>query len=570
VCANATSSSLFLSQSPVNNWIGADETSSLFALTPDYYNPECAEGNPSIGINESSAVGFFTVFFIDDPASEWLQVELNEPLVAGQQYCISFFAFSYSEVGTPGDGLDVALLDSPINQTPAEDGPNPTFFTPIYSNPQGSFIPQSPVEFSFTYCALGGEQWLAFGNQNADQTTLDGPGTQAYVVLDNVNLRESCDQVPDEFTIEATASLLGCDECSELLAVDADGLSLEVDWSDGLGSDISTIEVCPSETTTYSAMLSGVTCEGDEITVTEDITIEVDCDNALAVSLEGGTICLGESFMLEAIVEGGSLPYSYSWSPGSNEESNYTVSPDQSTLYTLVVTDAEGNSAEASAEINVISLTLEVDLGNDRFICPDDTITLDADVGDDLDYQWNFGSTDPVLDITEGGTYIVTVETPCSVLSDTVVIAEVLFDLNYQEVFVACQGDEVQIGPAEGEGYAVTWTNAETNGRRTVTESDIYTGLLTSEWCPSSIPFAVEVEFLNCDCDIFVPNAFTPDSDGINDVFKVVTNCEIETYSLLIYNRWGQEVFSSSSADDVWTGNSQGGGYYVPNSVYTY
>lgn len=125
----------------------------------------------------------------------------------------------------------MALINDPINQSPFEDGANPTFFTPVYSNPQGSVIPQSPVEYSFYYCALGGEQWLAFGNQNADQTTLEGPGSQSYVVIDNVSLRESCDQAPDEFEIVATDQLLGCDECSELQAVNSEG-SVEVNWGE--------------------------------------------------------------------------------------------------------------------------------------------------------------------------------------------------------------------------------------------------------------------------------------------------------------------------------------------------
>jgi gliding motility-associated-like protein len=70
---------------------------------------------------------------------------------------------------------------------------------------------------------------------------------------------------------------------------------------------------------------------------------------------------------------------------------------------------------------------------------------------------------------------------------------------------------------------------------------------------------------------LFVPNGFSPNGDGINDVFKVSGNAiDFEEYEFTIFDRWGQVVFSSTSPDEAWTGEFNDGEYYVGNSSYQY
>ena len=65
---------------------------------------------------------------------------------------------------------------------------------------------------------------------------------------------------------------------------------------------------------------------------------------------------------------------------------------------------------------------------------------------------------------------------------------------------------------------------------------------------------------------IYIPNAFTPNNDGINDAFKVVIS-EVTRYELSIYNRWGELVFFSEDPDEVWVGNVNGGEHYAPAGI---
>lgn len=69
--------------------------------------------------------------------------------------------------------------------------------------------------------------------------------------------------------------------------------------------------------------------------------------------------------------------------------------------------------------------------------------------------------------------------------------------------------------------------------------------------------------------NFYIPNAFTPDGDGINDVFGVIGPVT-DTYALQIFNRWGQMVYQSTNIEDRWTGNHLGGAYYFPDGIYIY
>lgn len=70
--------------------------------------------------------------------------------------------------------------------------------------------------------------------------------------------------------------------------------------------------------------------------------------------------------------------------------------------------------------------------------------------------------------------------------------------------------------------------------------------------------------------NVYVPNAFTPDGDNVNDVFlpKVVGRDLLESYQLAIFDRWGIEVFKSDDIDEPWQGNFRGGEYYVQDDAY--
>jgi gliding motility-associated-like protein len=59
-------------------------------------------------------------------------------------------------------------------------------------------------------------------------------------------------------------------------------------------------------------------------------------------------------------------------------------------------------------------------------------------------------------------------------------------------------------------------------------------------------------------CVISFPNAFTPNNDGKNDLFKILNATNLQAYHLAIYSRWGQEVFETNDFSKGWDGKFNG------------
>jgi gliding motility-associated-like protein len=85
-------------------------------------------------------------------------------------------------------------------------------------------------------------------------------------------------------------------------------------------------------------------------------------------------------------------------------------------------------------------------------------------------------------------------------------------------------------------------------------------------------PDTIVAHFEKEDFLVFVPNSFTPNNDGKNDVFKVEGSAvDLEGFHLLIFNRWGDVVFESSDIETVWVGEVQSGDYYYAQTqAYNY
>jgi len=59
-------------------------------------------------------------------------------------------------------------------------------------------------------------------------------------------------------------------------------------------------------------------------------------------------------------------------------------------------------------------------------------------------------------------------------------------------------------------------------------------------------------------CDLYIPNAFSPNSDGENDEFKAFVNCSLTDYEIQVFDRWGNVVFQSENPDLGWDGMVNG------------
>ncbi|WP_439697099.1 gliding motility-associated C-terminal domain-containing protein [Mucilaginibacter sp. AW1-7] len=112
-------------------------------------------------------------------------------------------------------------------------------------------------------------------------------------------------------------------------------------------------------------------------------------------------------------------------------------------------------------------------------------------------------------------------------------------------------------------------TSTESEPGHTYNNKGEYTVKLTatkSNSCFSSVSKA-NLAIIQLDNYIFIPNAFSPNGDGINDTFKVtITN--IKAYHIRIFNRWGQQLFESNDINNSWDGMYKG--QAVPFGVFYY
>ena len=70
---------------------------------------------------------------------------------------------------------------------------------------------------------------------------------------------------------------------------------------------------------------------------------------------------------------------------------------------------------------------------------------------------------------------------------------------------------------------------------------------------------------------VYIPNAFTPNGDGINEVWKVVmSGLELDSYEVVVVDRGGKEVFYSTDPLEVWTGSTRNGEYISSPSLFIY
>ncbi|MCX6243401.1 MAG: gliding motility-associated C-terminal domain-containing protein [Bacteroidetes bacterium] len=128
-----------------------------------------------------------------------------------------------------------------------------------------------------------------------------------------------------------------------------------------------------------------------------------------------------------------------------------------------------------------------------------------------------------------------------------------------------CVGDVSKLDA--GPDYAsYRWQDGSTGRYLDISGEGVYYVTVTDNaGCKGSDTARIQV----CEGVIYMPTAFTPDGDGLNDIFKPVTTLEgISNYSMLIYDRWGTEVFKSGEISTGWNGTIKG--QFAPPGTYVW
>ena len=112
-----------------------------------------------------------------------------------------------------------------------------------------------------------------------------------------------------------------------------------------------------------------------------------------------------------------------------------------------------------------------------------------------------------------------------------------------------CPGDTLSLFAGEFPGYL--WQDGSTGSRYTLNQAGIYS-VTVSNQCGSS---RSEIRITEKICNLLFPNAFTPNKDGKNEIFKILNTSQLRDYRLSVYNRWGQKVFETRDYSLGWDGS---------------
>jgi gliding motility-associated-like protein len=259
------------------------------------------------------------------------------------------------------------------------------------------------------------------------------------------------------------------------------------------------------------------------------------------------SVCKNETIILDA----GNPGCTYYWSTG---ETTQTITANFSGTYWVIA--SAGNCSEIdSVNINFLPLP-QFDLGLDTIICPGDVLQLDAggNFSSGNTYQWSSGSTNQIIQVSEEGIYWAQAERAGCSYNDSIKIEF------YQQPFlgidtVLCSHNKFRLDLSFADpGGTYLWNTGATTSFLDVFYPGVYSVTLTyNKTC--NLYDTIEVAAIEDDPPLFIPNSFTPNGDGLNDVFSPAGNYEsIVDFYMAIYNRWGQLIFETRDKNSGWNG----------------
>lgn len=390
-------------------------------------------------------------------------------------------------------------------------------------------------------------QWA--GGANTQTVTATVSGTYSVTVTTPQNCSATFNAVvnlmPEVFVDLGNDTTL-CEGSS--LILDAGNPGNTNQWSTGQSGNTITV----SQAGNYSVTSNNGYCSGGDM-------ITVSIAPSPTDELEDVEHCIDDPVQLDA----GNQGSSFQW---SNGEITQVIDAPTSGTYSVEITNSLGCSATYDSDVSY-TVPPVVDLGADTVLCDGRTLVLDA--GDPVNsFTWNTGATSSTIPVTGPGTYSVAVRNgPCE-RSDSIIVR---FNptpqrMMEEELFICFDEEPGYVTLDAGNGGSVhLWNTGESTQEILVDSYGWYFVDISNRYgCTLNDSIRVN-EF--CPSTIFIPNTFTPNGDGINDVFLPIGR-NIAALEIRIFDRWGTLLFESNDPDIGWDGTYRG--EIVKNDMYAW
>lgn len=297
---------------------------------------------------------------------------------------------------------------------------------------------------------------------------------------------------------------------------------------------------------------AGLRCAAtNSVTVVRNVT-----PPAIILSASKLTICEGESVTLTA-----SGAQTYTWNGFTGSGNTQVVSPTSTTTYTVTgvgVNGCQGNTATVTIHVveNITSPLSDIEF------CQGDTAVLDAGAGANYTYLWSTGATTQTITIDTAGEYSVTIHNGVCSKTFTVnasyteipKIKEITFTNHTLTVVMESSSSNLEYSIDGG----ISWQS-----------NPVFSNILQDK------EYMVLVREKGAQCyasakyhTFVMPNAITPNADGVNDYVDFSIIGKKPEFKAIIYDRYGKEVFRTAPHNMIWRGNDADN--KIPTATYWY
>lgn len=364
-------------------------------------------------------------------------------------------------------------------------------------------------------------------------------------------------------------------------------------WDNGLGTgQVQTVS--PGSDTTYE-----VYAEDSNGCLSDTQNVQVNLHPSLQVSTSpDDSICPGDSALISANGSGGiGSGFSYSWSNGDNG-TPISVSPGSDQSYVVTLEDGcETPSAQDTVDITIDPLPNVQFDGMDLNACsPVEATfvntTVDSMVGNDC--IWSFGDGSQVVGcdtvtntLSSPGCHDVTlqVKSPDGCVDSATRTDMVCVypypdaDFTFEPQDATVQDPAIDFTNLSTGADSYSWSFMGADSSNEISPSYVFPNedagtyevcleATSTYGCQDTIckDVTIQGKFL-----LYVPNAFNPDGDGVNEVFRpVVQGADPSDYRFMVYDRWGEVVFETKDIQEGWDGSIKGQGNPSKTDVYVW